>query len=185
MGKSTTAQMFRDMGIPVWDADAAVHTLYSAGGAAVPLIQKAIPEAIVDGAVCRERLSRHLATNPEALAEIEAIVHPLVAADRAEFLKTTGARIVVLDIPLLFEIGAKDMVDAVFVVSTSEDEQRKRVLDRPGMTEQKFEQLLSRQYPDERKRAEADVVIDTTTLASAKAGIHHAVQQIRNSLNDA
>lgn len=185
MGKTTTAQMFRDLGIPVWDADATVHKLYSDSGAAVPLIKKEFPNTIVDGAVRRDLLSQHLAKNPDALEKIEAIVHPLVAADRAEFLRATKAPIVVLDIPLLFEIGAQDMVDSILVVSTSAEEQRRRVLERPGMNERKFEQLLARQYPDEKKRAEADFVIDTTTLESARAGIHHALEQIEAKSNNA
>ena len=185
MGKSTTASMFRDLGIPVWDADETVHKLYSAGGAAVPLIEVEFPNTVIDGAVRRDLLSRHLAENPEALGKIEKIVHPLVAASREEFLRSAKEPIVVLDIPLLFEIGAKGSVDCVLVVSTSAQEQRRRVLERPGMTEEKFEQLLSRQYPDEKKRAEADFVVDTTTLESAKTGIHHALERIRAKLNDA
>lgn len=185
MGKSTTASMFRDLGVPVWDADETVHKLYGAGGAAVPLIKAEFPSTVIGGTVRRDLLSHHLAENPEALGKIEAIVHPLVAADRAEFLRSAKAPIVVLDIPLLFEIGAKDSVDYVLVVSTSAEEQRRRVLERPGMTEEKFEQLLARQYPDEKKRAEADFVIDTTSLESAKTGIHHALEQIRANLNDA
>lgn len=185
MGKSTTAQMFRDMDVPVWDADAVVHKLYGAGGAAVPLIDAAFPGTVVDGVVQRDLLSKRLAEDQSALKKIEDIVHPLVAADRADFLRKTDAEIVVLDIPLLFEIGAQDLVDSVFVVSTTAEEQQRRVMARPGMTFRKFQHLLSRQYPDEKKRIEADVVIDTTTLETARAGIHHAVKQIRNRLKDA
>lgn len=165
MGKTTTAALFAEAGAPVWDADAAVHRLYARGGAAVAPIAQAFPDAVVDGAVDRARLSARLAQDPPAFARLEAIVHPLVAADRQAFLDQAAARgveVVVLDIPLLFETGGETRVDKVVVVSASPELQRQRVLARPGMTAERFEALLARQVPDAEKRARADFVIDTS-----------------------
>ena len=185
MGKSTTADMFRDMGVPVWDADDCVHKLYETGGAAVSFIEEAFPGTVSNGEARRDLLSKHIASDPNALPVLEKIVHPLVADDRAKFLKIATAPIVVLDIPLLFETGTKTDVDAVVVVSTSPEEQKRRVMARPGMSLEKFEQLLGRQYPDDKKRAEADYIIDTTTLETAEAGIHHVLQKIRTQMQNA
>ena len=162
MGKSTTAAMFAALGVPVNDADAVVHELYR--GKAVPLVGEAFPDSIVDGAVDRNRLSTAVLGNPAALKRLEAIVHPFVRDAETEFLarqRAAGAPLVVLDIPLLFEVGAEGRVDRIAVVTAPADVQRARVLARPGMTEQKFEAILSKQVPDREKRARADFVIDT------------------------
>ena len=171
MGKTTTAALFAARGIPVWDADAAVHRLYARGGAAVAPLAAAFPAAVSQGAVSRAALKAVIAADPAALARIEAIVHPLVAADRAAFLAGQSAPVVLLDIPLLFETGADAMVDATVVVSAPAEEQRARVLARPGMSDADFERILARQMPDAEKRARADYVIDTTTPQTAAAGV--------------
>lgn len=171
MGKTTTAALFAARGIPVWDADAAVHRLYARGGAAVAPLAAAFPAAVSQGAVSRAALKAVIAADPAALARIEAIVHPLVAADRAAFLAGQSAPVVLLDMPLLFETGADTMVDATVVVSAPAEEQRARVLARPGMTDADFERILARQMPDAEKRARADYVIDTTTPQTAAAGV--------------
>ena len=183
MGKSTTAQMFADEGLPVWDADAAVHRLYSRGGAAVEPIRALFPQAIQDGAVSRERLKQVIATDPDALSSIERIVHPLVAADRAAFVAGSTSDIVVLDIPLLFETGSASQMDSVATVSVPPEIQRDRVLARPGMTEEMFETIKSRQTPDAEKRAKSDYVIETLTMDAARAEVQNVIRQIRDSLN--
>ena len=163
MGKSTTAKMFGDAGIPVHDSDATVHELYS--GSAAPLIEAAFPGTVKDGAVDRRALSAHVVGNPRALKLLEEIVHPLVAEDERLFVATheaEGTPLVVLDIPLLFEVDAMDRVDAILVVTASPEVQRDRVLARDGMTEDKFLALLSKQMPDLEKRRRADYLIDTT-----------------------
>ena len=176
MGKSTTARLFAEAGAAVWDADAAVHALYQKGGAAVQAVEAAFPGVVVDGAVDRARLSAQLQALPEGFSTLEAIVHPLVRADREDFAtraREEGRTVVVLDIPLWFETGAdRTGVTAVVVVSAPEAEQRRRVLSRPGMTEARFKQILSRQVPDTEKRVRADVVIDTGR------GIPHARDQV-------
>jgi dephospho-CoA kinase len=162
MGKSTTAKMFVDEGVPVHDADETVHRLYA--GVAAPLIEARFPGTVVAGAVDRERLGRAVLGDAQAMRDLEAIVHPLVRADSEAFLarhRAAGAPLVVLDIPLLFETGGRDRVDEVLVVTAPAQVQRERVLARPGMTEEKFAAILARQVPDAKKRAEADHVIDT------------------------
>ena len=181
MGKSTTAEMFAQEGIPIWDADSAVHNLYSKGGAAVSAIRKLRPEAIVDGAVSRDALKAWIATDPAALSQIETIVHPMVAADRAGFLAKAEGDIVVVDVPLLFETGSDKLVDLKVVVSAPVDIQRARVLERPGMTEAQFETIMSKQMPDAEKRARADVVIPTTSLDAARTAVRQLIRTIRGT----
>lgn len=162
MGKSTTAGLFAEQGIPVNDADRVVHELYR--GEAVAPIGAAFPDAVRDGMVDRAVLAQTLAKNPAKFRQLEAIVHPLVRERERQFLeaqRVAGADLVVLDIPLLFETGGQDRVDHIVVVSCDADIQRRRVLERPGMTPEKFEMILSRQLPDAEKRARADFIIDT------------------------
>ncbi len=182
MGKSTTAAMFADAGIAVWDADAAVHRLYAPGGAAVPAIRALRPEAVVNGAVDREALKAWIAIDPGALAKIGAVVHPLVAADRAAFLEYTEADIVVLDIPLLFETGAEGEVDIVVVVSAPADLQRERVLERDRMDVRTFETIRAQQMPDADKRARADFVIETVELDAARRQVHRVIDAVKEGL---
>lgn len=185
MGKSTTAQMFADEGCAVWDADAAVHRLYAPGGAAVSPLSDRFPKAIEDGAVSRDRLKSIIAADPDALSQIEKIVHPLVAGDRAAFIASADSDIVVLDIPLLFETGADKKMDANVVVSVAADVQRARVLERPGMTEDHFEQILGRQMPDAEKRTRADYIVITDTLDHAREQVADIVQDIRQRTGNA
>lgn len=162
MGKTTTAGLFADEGVPVNDSDQVVHDLYRSD--AVAPIAELFPDVVVDGVVDRVKLSENLAKNPAKFRDLEAIVHPLVRAREVAFLqkrRELGCSIVVLDIPLLFETGADARVDKVVVVTCEPDVQRQRVLSRPGMTEEKFALILSRQTPDAEKRARADYVIDT------------------------
>lgn len=162
MGKSTTAKMFIEEGVPVHDADETVHRLYS--GIAVPLIEARFPDVVVDGVVDREKLSAAVIGNPQAMSDLEQIVHPLVREDADAFLsrnRQAGMPIVVLDIPLLFETGGRERVDQIVVVSAPQEQQKARVLARPGMSEEKFAAILARQVPDAQKRAQADHVIDT------------------------
>jgi dephospho-CoA kinase len=178
MGKSTTAQMFRDQGIPVWDADAAVHEIYAKGGAAVPLFLEKMPDAVINGAVDRGALKDMLSVNPSLLKDLEGIVHPLVAAHRNTFLNDTTADLVVLDMPLLFEIGADAWVTSVLVVSVPADVQKGRVMARGEMTEAIFNQILSRQMPDAEKRAKADHVIETLTLDDTRTAVQKLITQL-------
>lgn len=176
MGKTTTARLFVDAGVPVHSADDAVHALYAKGGAAVVPVEAAFPGVIRDGAIDRQQLSARVTGDAAAMKRLEAIVHPLVEADRRGFLaaaEARGADVVVFDIPLLFETGAEALLDAVAVVSAPPEVQRERVLARPGMTEATFEALLARQTPDAEKRARADFVIDTGR------GIEAARDQVR------
>lgn len=162
MGKSTTARMFAEAGVPVHDSDETVHRLYS--GAAAPLVEAAFPGTMKDGPVDRTELAKRVLGKPEALARLESIIHPLVRADADAFLarhRKAGVPLVVLDIPLLFETGGRGRVDKVVVVTADPDIQRQRVLARPGMTEEKFESILTKQVPDAEKRRQADYVIDT------------------------
>jgi dephospho-CoA kinase len=163
MGKSTTARFFVEAGVPLHDADATVHRLYE--GEAVTAIEAAFPGTSIDGKIDRKALSRQVVGDEAAMRRLEAIIHPLVRVEEEKFLraaKEAGAPVVVLDIPLLFEVGAEDRVDAVVVVTAPADVQRARALERPGMTEDKLLDLLTRQIPDAEKRRRADFVIDTS-----------------------
>ncbi len=159
MGKSATADIFRRLGVPVHDADAAVHALY--GGRAAPLIAEAFPGTVRDGAVDREKLGAAVLGNPEHMKKLEAIVHPLVREEEEAFLRKVSAPLALLDIPLLFETGGEARCDAVLVVTAPPDVQRDRVMARVGMTEEKFTAILHKQMPDSEKRARAHFVLDT------------------------
>lgn len=180
MGKSAVAAMFQGLGVPVFDADAAVHQLQGPGGALLPAIEAAFPGTTGPNGVDRPKLGAAVFGNPEALKRLEAIVHPAVGAMRRDFLaENAHLPLIVFDIPLLFEKGGSQQVDAVVVVSAPAEAQRERVLARPGMTEEKFEQILKLQVPDAEKRARADYVIDTgTSLAETR----HAVQRLVHQL---
>lgn len=174
MGKTTTAAMFAERGVPVWDADAVVHRLYQPGGPAGPALEAVFPGSLrPDGHVDRDHLRSLIAKDPSVLDQINTVVHPLVRADRAAFLVRQSG-LVVLDIPLLFETGMQDQCDKVAVVSTDPETQRARVLARGTMSETDFEAILSRQVPDAEKRAKADYIIDTSSLNKAQ----YAVEQI-------
>lgn len=179
MGKSTTAALFKEAGVPVWDADAAVHRLYAseAGPAALAGI---VPEAVTKGRVDRARLRAAVAADPGLLDRIEALVHPLVAEDRAAFAAANaGAPLVVFDIPLLYETGAERELDGVLVVSAPAPVQRERVLARLGMTPDTFERILARQLPDAEKRARADFVIATDRgLDAARADVLSLIERL-------
>jgi dephospho-CoA kinase len=181
MGKSETAKLFRSLGIPVFESDAEVHRQYEKGGAAVDAIAILFPETIVDGAVDRKALSQRVLANPESLRQLELAVHPIVRKAQAAFLeqcRASGQRIVVLDIPLLFETGRETEVDATVVASAPAEIQRKRVLERPGMTADKLDRILARQTPDAEKRARADYVVDTSR------GLDFAAAQVRDIVAD-
>ena len=197
MGKSTTAAMFADEGALVWNADAAVHRLYAPGGAAVASVGAAFPGVVVEGGVDRTRLAAALGDDAVAFRRLEQIVHPLVAAGRADDLaaaEARGVRLAVLDIPLLYETGAEAAVDAVVVVTASPEIQAERVLARPGMTRDRFDIILARQTPDAEKRRRADFVVDTGHgLDAARAQVREIVGTVlaegwtppRRTLSDA
>jgi dephospho-CoA kinase len=180
MGKSTVARMFEDLGVPVFDADAQVHRLQGPGGALIEPIEAAFPGSTGPHGVDRKALGEAVFANPEALARLEAIVHPAVRAARGEFLaEHADAKLVVLDIPLLFEKGGVGEVDAVLVVSAPPDVQRRHVLARPGMTAERFADILARQLPDADKRARADHVIATGgSLAGTRAEVARLVEKL-------
>ncbi len=180
MGKSTTAAMFRDLDVPVWDADAAVHRLYAPGGAAVEPMRRIRPEAVGADGIDRAALRSWIGSDPDALDRIERIVHPLVAEDRARFLEEVTGDLVVLDIPLLFESGADSLVDVVVVVSAPPDLQRARVMSREGMTEEDFDRLLAKQLSDAEKRRRADVVVPTGTMEETRRHVAQLVTRLRN-----
>ena len=177
MGKSTAAKFFAECGVPVHDSDAVVHALYE--GEAVPLIETAFPGATGAGKVDRSKLGAMVVNDRAALARLEAIIHPLVTASRDKFLaqaQAQGASVVVVDVPLLFETEAQSQCDAVVVVSVPAEHQRRRALDRPGMTEEKFAALLAKQLPDAEKRRRADFVVDSSQ------GFDNTRAQIRDIL---
>jgi dephospho-CoA kinase len=177
MGKSTTMQLFAEQGVPVYDADAAVHAIYA--GEAAPVVEAAFPGTTADGKVDRQKLSARVLGNPEALKKLEQIVHPMLGAHRRKFLEDaekTGAPVAVLDVPLLFETGGEKRVDAVVVVSAPPDIQRARVLARENMTQEKLDAILARQTPDAEKRERADFVVDTS------AGLDPVRARIRDIL---
>ncbi len=188
MGKSTTAKMFADEGVPVWDADAAVARLYSPGGGAVAPLAALVPDCIRDTPegheVDRAALRARVTADPSVLPKIEALVHPLVGEDRARFLdeaRASGAEMALCDIPLLFETGGDRAFDATIVVSAPADVQRERVLARPGMTEQTFRTILAKQTPDAEKRAKADFIVNT---GGGKDEAHARVREILAALRD-
>jgi dephospho-CoA kinase len=183
MGKSTTASFFAEAGVPVHDSDAIVHHLYESE--AVAPVEAAFPGVAVDGKIDRAKLAAQLIGKPEAIKRLEAIVHPLVRAATQRFVQeqaAKGARVILLDIPLLFETGAEKNVDAIVVVSSPPDVQRARVLARPGMTAEKLDALLRRQMPDAEKRARAHFVVDTSrSFDSAMAQVHGILRAIASS----
>ena len=175
MGKSTTAKLFTEAGVPVYDADAAVHKIYE--GEAAPAIEAAFPGTTVDGRVDRAKLSAKVVHDPAAIKQLEQIVHPMLGASRQKFLEEadrSGAPVVVMDIPLLFETGGEKRVDAVVVVSTDPSTQRERILARGTMTSEALDAILARQMPDPEKRRRADFVVDTS----------HGLEPVRERIKD-
>lgn len=181
MGKSTTAQMFRDEGCPVFDADAAVHALYAKGGKAVPIIRSVFPDAIKDGAVDRAVLGTHMRADPLQLKVLESFIHPLVGESRAAFFENNKeADIVVMDVPLLFETGLDKAVHHIVVVTAPAKTQRERVLAREGMTPELFDSLLARQTSDAEKRRRAHSLVYTDRgLENAREQVHEILKQLR------
>src|SRR5579863_2155356 len=180
MGKSTTAKLFAEAGVPVYDADAAVHRLYQ--DEAVPVIEAAFPGTTENGKVDRDRLSARVVHDPAAMKRLEEIVHPMLGASRQKFLRAaeqSGAAVAVVDVPLLFETGGERNVDAVVVVTTSPEVQRERILARPNMTEEKLDAILARQMPDAEKRKRANFLVDTSH------GLDPVRARIRDILVDA
>jgi dephospho-CoA kinase len=180
MGKTETARMFAAQGVPVSESDAIVHRLYDKGGAAVMPVAAVFPDVIVERRIDRAKLAKHLAAHPGDFARLEGIVHPLVRGEQEKFLdeaRRRKARLAVLDIPLLFETGRDVDVDRIVVVSAPADTQRRRVLARPGMTEEKFAAILARQLPDPEKRARADFIVDSDR------GLDYAREQVRHIID--
>jgi len=175
MGKSTTAKLFMEAGVPVYDADAAVHKIYE--GEAAPAVEAAFPGTTVDGKVDRAKLSAKVVHDPAAIKQLEQIVHPMLGASRQKFLaeaEQSGASVVVMDIPLLFETGGEKRVDAVVVVTTTAENQRERILARGTMTHEALDAILARQLPDAEKRKRADFVVDTS----------HGLEPVRAAIRD-
>lgn len=177
--------MFADAGCALWDADAAVHRLYSKNGAAVEPIGAIFPEAVVDGQVSRDVLRDLIAEDASVLPELEKIVHPLVREDRALVTLNTKADVIVFDIPLLFETGAENEMDAVVCVSVSPELQEKRVLDRGTMTRDQFLSIRDKQMPNNAKCALSDFVITTETLEDTRRQVHHVLEQIKRRMANA
>ncbi len=180
MGKSTTAKLFAEAGVPVYDADAIVHKIYE--GEAAPAIEAAFPGTTVDGKVDRNRLSAKVVHDPAAIKQLEQIVHPMLRASRQNFLEDaeqSGVPVAVVDVPLLFETGGEKHVDAVVVVTTSPELQRERILARDNMTGEKFDAILARQLPDAEKRKRADFVVDTSNgLDAVRAQIRDILREV-------
>ena len=175
MGKSTTAKLFAEAGVPVYDADAKVHQLYE--GEAVPAIEAAFPGTTAGGKVDRKRLSARVVHDPAAIRQLEQIVHPMLGASRQKFfddVERSGAPVAVVDVPLLFETGGEKRVDAVVVVTTSPENQRERILSRGTMTNEAFDAILARQLPDAEKRKRADFIVDTS----------HGLDPVRAQIKD-
>jgi dephospho-CoA kinase len=180
MGKSTTAKLFEEAGVPVYDADAAVHKIYE--GEAAPAIEAAFPGTTVNGKVDRNKLSAKVVHDPAAMKRLEQVVHPMLGASRQKFLRDaeqSGAPVAVVDVPLLFETGGEKRVDAVVVVTTTPEIQRQRILERDNMTGEKLDAILARQLPDAEKRKRADFVVDTS------GGLDPVRARIRDILDQA
>ncbi len=179
MGKSTTATLFRELGVPVYDADATVHAIYE--NEAVPVIEAAFPGTTENGRVDRQKLSARVVHDESAMKTLEKLIHPMLGAHSRKFLadaEASGAPVAVLDIPLLFETGGETRVDAVVVVTTTPEVQRERILARPNMTPDKLEAILSRQLPDAEKRERADFVVDTSNgLEPVRARLREILAQ--------
>ncbi len=180
MGKSTTSGFFKELGVPVWDADAVVHKLYEGDSAVVQGIAALAPKSVRNQKVNRGYLKHAIKENPKLLKEIEALVHPHVAANRTEFLAVArmGETLVIIDHPLLYETGEDSRCDAVLVVSASPAEQRRRVMSREGMTEETFQMLLEKQMPDAVKRSKADYILETTTPKAARQFVFELVEKL-------
>lgn len=187
MGKSTTAQLFKERGAAVFDADAAVHELYAKDGAAVPILRAGLPETVIDGAVDRQILSEKLRKDPLLLGVLESFIHPLVAQMREaaiEAARAAGKTVFINDMPVLFETGGETEVDIVIVVSAPADIQRQRVLSRSGMSAEKFAFILSKQMPDAEKRKRADYIVDSSQgLDLAREQVQTIMQSLEQGLN--
>ncbi|WP_368345111.1 dephospho-CoA kinase [Pelagovum sp. HNIBRBA483] len=186
MGKSTTAAMFAAQGVPVWDADKAVHRLYAKSGAAVALVAQLVPVALGPEGIDRTRLSEALENDPSLFPKLEEIVHPLVAQDRANFISAhPDEPFLLFDIPLLFENGAEDWLDVTVVASAPPDLQKSRVLAREGMTESRLDMITSRQMPDAEKRARADYIVPTVDMDTAREAVTNILAELGKTSKDA
>lgn len=185
MGKSTTAQMFAALGVPVWDADNCVAQLYAKGGKAVALVADKFPTALIEGEISKTALKEILRDQPSLIKTLEVIVHPLVAEDRKNFLETTEKPVVLVDIPLLFETKSDKMVDAIVVVSVDAETQKNRVLAREGMSKSHFKTILSKQLPDGEKRRRADYIIETIDLDSTRQQVQTVLAAIKEQISHA
>jgi|TARA_B110000908_G_scaffold161421_1_gene205722 dephospho-CoA kinase len=185
MGKSTTAAMFAELGCEIWDADAAVHRLYSSGGAAVAPMQAQFPQVVEDNTVSRAKLRILIANDPSALKSIEQIVHPLLGQDRSDFVKNAKSDILVYDIPLLFETGGDARMDAVACVWTAPEIQEQRVMERGTMSAEQFEVIRAKQLPADEKRDRADYVIVTDTIEHARTQVQNVLKSIRQRMSNA
>ena len=185
MGKSTTAALFAELGCEVWDADAAVHRLYSSGGAAVAPMQAQFPQVVEDNTVSRAQLRILIANDPSALKSIEQIVHPLLGQDRSDFVENAKSDILVYDIPLLFETGGDARMDAVACVWTAPEIQEQRVMERGTMSAEQFEVIRAKQLPADEKRDRADYVIVTDTIEHARMQVQNVLKSIRQRMSNA